>query len=285
MWTSGGIAGEYDGTRPLKWSVNSDSIARPRFGAVSFLNSVPLIWGMQHGPQSSQVDLSFSVPSVCAEQLEAGQIDVGLVPVAEIARQGLEIVPGVGITALGAVRSILLFAKVPWEQIRTLNADASSRTSVQLARVILRERFGVNPVIRRHAPALESMMESADAALVIGDPALRIDPANQPYRWLDLAEEWYRLTNLPFVFAAWAGRPGLNTAQLIEIAEGSWRYGREHLEQIIQSEYASRGVTRGVAREYLTRYIRFELGAAEYQGLDRFLELANLPEIAIAAKA
>lgn len=265
--------------------MNSSSDKRPRFGAVSYLNSVPLIWGMQRGPQATRVDLSFSIPSVCAEQLEAGLIDVGLVPVAEIARQRLEIVPGPGITALGPVRSILLFTRVPWDQVRTLSADASSRTSVQLARVILRERFGCEPEVHRQPPALDLMLQSADAALIIGDPALRIDPARTGYDWLDLGQEWFNLTQLPFVFAAWATRPGMDLSPLIEIANGSWRFGSEHLDQIVQQEHASRGVTAETAREYLTRYIRFPLGAPEYHGLDRFLSLARLPEIGIGAEA
>jgi chorismate dehydratase len=240
---------------------------------------------MQHGPQAASVELSFSLPSICAERLEAGQIDVGLLPVAEIARQRLEILPGYGITALGAVRSILLFTKVPWHRIRTLHADASSRTSVQLARVILRERFRVEPEIRRHAPQLDAMMESADAALIIGDPALRIEPSREPYEWLDLGQEWFSLTGLPFVFAAWAARPGSNTEQFAKVAEDSWRFGSSRLEEIVQNEHAARGVTAAAAREYLTRYIRFELGAAQYMGLERFLTLAQLPEIAVAAKA
>lgn len=265
--------------------MKSSSFKRPRFGAVSFLNSVPLIWGMQHGPQAASVELSFSVPSVCAERLEAGQIDVGLLPVAEIARQKLEILPGLGITALGAVRSILLFTRVPWNRIRTLHADASSRTSVHLARVILKERFGVEPEIRRRPPQLHAMLESADAALIIGDPALRIDPLAEPYEWLDLGQEWFSLTGLPFVFAAWATRPGSDSEELAELAGGSWTFGSSHLEDIVQTEHAARGVTVAAAREYLTRYIRFELGAAQYMGLERFLSLAQLPEIAIAAKA
>ncbi|MCU1295020.1 MAG: hypothetical protein JWP08_3870 [Bryobacterales bacterium] len=240
---------------------------------------------MLHGPQVDLVDLTFSIPSVCAEQLEAGQIDIGLVPVAEIARQGLEIVPGVGITARGPVRSILLFSKVPWREIRTLYADASSRTSVQLARVILRERFGVEPEIRRHAPALGAMMDRADAALIIGDPALAIDPKAQPYRWLDLADEWFRFTALPFVFAAWAGKPGIATGALAAITEGSWHFGRERIAEIVDREYERRSVSREAAQQYLTRHIRFELGPDEYRGLDRFLALAHLPEIAIGTEA
>jgi chorismate dehydratase len=265
--------------------VNSNNHGKPRVGAVSFLNSVPLVWGMLHGPQADLVDLSFSIPSVCAEQVEAGQIDIGLVPVAEIARQGLEIVPGVGITALGPVRSILLFSKVPWREVRTLYADASSRTSVQLARVILRERFGVEPEIKQHPPVLGPMMDGADAALIIGDPALLIDPKAHPYRWLDLAHEWFRLTALPFVFAAWAGKPGIATGQLAAITEGSWQFGRDRIGEIVDREHGRRRVAKEVAEEYLTRHIRFELGPAEYKGLDRFLALAGLPEIAIGTEA
>ncbi len=240
---------------------------------------------MMHGPQSPRVDLSFSIPSVCAEQLDTGLIDVGLVPVAEISRQGLEIIPGVGITALGAVRSILLFSKVPWGEIRTLHADSSSRTSVQLARVILRERFGAEPVIRQHSPSLERMLQEADAALVIGDPALLINPAEQPYEYLDLAQEWFVLTGLPFVFAAWAAKPGFSHPDLAGLTVGSWQYGRDHLDQIIQGEYQHRGISTETARRYLTTHIRFELGAPEYNGLDRFLALAGLPAIAIGQEA
>src|SRR4051794_4362336 len=98
---------------------------------------------MLRGPEREQVALSFSLPSQCADDVERGTIDIGLVPVAEIARQELEIVPGVGISCRGAVRSILLVSRVPWRSVRTLAADCGSRTSVELAQIILRERFGV----------------------------------------------------------------------------------------------------------------------------------------------
>src|SRR5579875_734568 len=231
---------------------------------------------MLHAQQRDEVDLSFSIPAACADQLENGQIDVGLVPVAEIARQALEIVPGVGIACRGAVRSILLFSRVPWRQVRTLSADASSRTSVQLARVILRERFGVEPVIAPQIPALNQMLEAADAALIIGDPALRIDPEAQPFEWLDLGAEWFALTRLPMVFAAWAAKPGLPIESLAEVTNSSYRFGKAHVDEIVDAEYARRGITRELAREYLNRHIRFELSAPEINGFRTFLQLANL---------
>jgi len=107
---------------------------------------------MLRGAEQSAVDLSFSLPSVCAAEVAEDVTEIGLVPVWEIARQGLEIVADVGIVAHGAVRSILLISRVPWTKIRSLAADSSSRTSVQLAKVILREKFGVEPEVMEHTP-------------------------------------------------------------------------------------------------------------------------------------
>ncbi|HSU58574.1 MAG TPA: menaquinone biosynthesis protein [Bryobacteraceae bacterium] len=260
----------------------SDNGFLPRIGAVSYLNTVPLVWGMLHGEERNAVDLSFSIPSVCAERLEEGIIDVGLVPVAEIARQNLEIVPGVGITCLGAVRSILLFSRTPWTRVRTLAADASSRSSVQLARVILRERFGVEPDITPQVPVLNEMLSGADAALVIGDPALRLRPEELPYECLDLGAEWLALTGLPMVFAAWAGKPGIPLNALERITISSYLFGKERMDDIVEREHTSRGVTAELAERYLRHYIRFELGADELKGLEAFLELADLPRRSVA---
>ena len=256
-----------------------------RVGAVSYLNTVPLVWGMLHGPQQSDVDLTFSIPSVCAEDVEADKIDIGLVPVAEIARQGLEIVPGVGISATGPVRSILLFSKTPWEKIRTFAADLSSRTSVQLARVILRERFGAQPEIFSAEPNLPAMLATADAALVIGDPALLLDPATEPTPCLDLAGEWLQLTGLPFVFAAWAGKPGLAVGRLHKLTTESYAFGQERLTEIIDHEFKKRQITRELADRYLRQHIRFELGARQMEGLETFLALAGLNREVVGAPA
>jgi predicted solute-binding protein len=233
---------------------------------------------MLHGPQRDLVDLSLAIPAICAQEVEDGATQIGLVPVAEVARQGLEIVPGVGISCLGAVRSILLFSRVPWEKIRTLAADSSSRTSVQLARVILRERFGVEPRITAYQPELDAMMKQADAALIIGDPALRVDLHQTSYEWLDLGDEWFRLTQLPFVFAMWAGKPKLPVEELEDLTRASYEFGKARLTEIIASEYAQRGISHELADEYLRRHIRFEIGPQEQRGLETFFELARLTE-------
>ncbi len=180
------------------------------------------------------------------------------------------------------VRSILLLSRVPWKQVRTLAADAGSKTSVQLARVILRERFGVEPEISAHEPNVDEMMKHADAALLIGDSALRIDPLTLPFEWLDLGAEWFDLTGLPMVFAAWAGEAGIPIDRASAITRKSYEFGKAHLAEIEEQEYGKRGITKELAARYLREHIRFELGAPEQRGLEAFLELASLTKPALA---
>src|ERR1035438_4394876 len=143
-----------------------------RVCAVSFLNTTPLVWGMLHGPQKGIFELDFRVPSGCAEQLASGAADIGIVPSFELTRQDLEVIPGVGIACHGAARSILLVSSRPAARIRTLAVDSSSRTDRKSTRLILNQRYGAEPVMTAHAPDLEAMLRVADAALIIGDPAL-----------------------------------------------------------------------------------------------------------------
>lgn len=258
------------GARLLEYGVSL--AVKPSVCAVSFLNTVPLVWGMLHGEQQGLFDLSFCLPSECAERLADGRADVGIVPVMEMARQGLDIVPGTGIACRGPVRSILLISKVPFERVRTLAADSSSRTSVELARIILARRFGAAPVLTRHAPDWQSMLAAHDACLVIGDPALRIDPAQLPYACLDLGAEWLSLTGLPMVFAVWAGR-GARQVRAGDF-EASYRFGAARIGEIAAAEHARRAISRELAYSYLTENIKFIIGPEESAGLQRFLEFA-----------
>jgi len=153
-------------------------------------------------------------------------------------------------------------------------ADTSSRTSVQLARGVLERRYGANAVLIPHAPDLDAMLQVADAALVIGDPALRIDPEALPYRTADLGAEWVEMTGLPMVFAVWAGRRGVVTPDVIAAFQASCQYGQDHLDEIVAAESAQRGFAPEFVREYLTRHIVHDLGEREYEGMDRFLNYA-----------
>jgi chorismate dehydratase len=230
---------------------------------------------MLHGPQQGLFELDFQVPAGVADRLATGAADVGIVPVIELNRQNLEVIPGAGIACRGAVRSILLISTRPASQIRTLAADSSSRTSVELARVILSRKYSAEPVLTPHAPNLEAMLRQADAALIIGDPALRIDPAGLPYHVYDLGAEWVAMTGLPMVFAVWAARPGIVTPEVVKAFNASCRYGREHLDHLVQVESAARNFPPAVVREYLTKHIVHELNARDYEGMDRFLEYAR----------
>lgn len=261
----------------LHWCLSQvpRSATQIRVCAVHYLNTAPLVWGLLHGPQQGTVDLTFRSPAVCADALAAGQADVGLIPAVELLRLPVEAVPGVGITSDGPVRSILLVSKVAYSSIRTLAVDQSSRSSVALARIVLRERFDAAPRLVSRPPVLADMLAEADAALVIGDPALRIEPASLPYSVLDLGAEWTTLTGLPMVFAVWATRHKQEIGYLSNLFLSSYEYGRDALPEIVRQEAPKRSVTEQAAREYLTRYIRFPLGPREQAGLAMFLERAR----------
>lgn len=230
---------------------------------------------MLHGPQQGLFDLDFRIPSGCADDLAAGAADIGIIPSFELTRQDLEVIPGAGIACRGPVRSILLISSRPAPEIRTLAADSSSRTSVELVRIVLERRYGAAPVSISHPPDLDAMLRIADAAVIIGDPALRIDPARLPYYVYDLGGEWVEMTGLPMVFAVWAARPGVVTPEVAEAFRESCRYGRARIPEIVASEAPRRGFPHEFVEEYLTRRIVNELGPREYQGMDLFLSYAR----------
>lgn len=251
--------------------------------AVSYLNTVPLVWGLQHAPDAAlreTFDLRFALPSDCAAQLAAGEAEVGIVPVIEMARQKMEYFRGTGIACHGPVRSILLISKVPFNRIRTLAADAASRTSVMLARVILAGKYGVEPAVTARPADLAPMLGEADAALIIGDPALRLDPAALPFETLDLGGEWVAMTGLPMVFAVWSyprtwsGASGPLHERYAQAFLDSCRYGMEHAADIARMEAPARGVSQDLALEYVTQHIVYELGEKDYQGLEQYVKMA-----------
>ena len=230
---------------------------------------------MLHGPQRGLFDLDFQIPSACADQVASGAADIGIIPSFELTRQDLDVVPGPGIACHGPVRSILLISARPATDIRRLAADSSSRTSVQLARVLLERRFDASPELIPHAPDLDAMLRVADAALIIGDPALHLDPSRLPYHVYDLGKEWVEMTGLPFVFAVWAGRSSVITPDVVEAFQASCRYGRARIEEIVGAESGRREIPPDLVRAYLSHHIVHELGARDYRGMDLFLAYAR----------
>ena len=145
-----------------------------------------------------------------------------------------------------------------------------------LARVILRRMHGVEPVLLPPSvPELGSMLQAADAALIIGDPALAIDPAALPYFWVDLGEQWRNLTGLPMVFAAWAANSEWITPRLEKAFTGSLQYGMANLDRIVVEQSVLRGFSEDLIREYLTKNIVFNLGPREFEGMRTFLNYAG----------
>jgi predicted solute-binding protein len=230
---------------------------------------------MLHGAQRGLFELDFRIPAECADQVANGTADIGIIPSFELTHLDVAVIPGTGIACHGAVRSILLASSRPAGEIRTLAVDTSSRTSVQLARVILERKYGVAPVTIPHAPDLPAMLRIADAGLIIGDPALRVDPSSLPYHVYDLGQEWVDLTGLPMVFAVWAGRLSVMRPGVAEAFRDSYRFGRERMEEIVAAEAPGRGFPPEFVREYLTTNIVHELGPREYEGMELFLRYAR----------
>src|SRR6267378_8033147 len=178
---------------------------RLRVSAISYLNTAPLMWDFEHVGSGSDFDVSYTLPSSCAAALQNGSADIGIIPAAAYATIGdLLILPGVAIASKQGVRSILLVSKVPVERIQTVAVDASSLTSVALLRVLFAKWWGGQRTFTTMRPNIQHMLEQHDAAMVIGDPALKLNRSR--YFTVDLAEEWIRLTGQPFVFAFWAVR-------------------------------------------------------------------------------
>lgn len=251
--------------------------------AVSYLNTRPLVWGLMHGPQKGEAQLDFDLPALCADRLERKEVNAGLVPVIEASRQHLAPIGDLCIACRGAVRSILLMSKVPVKDIRRLALDSSSRSSVMLTRILLANGYSIEPETVSMAPDLPSMLGNADAALVIGDPALRIEPEATGLHWVDLGEEWFRQTGLPMVFAIWAG--AYKDDALARVLRASYEYGRARIDEIVAAEAGPRHLDPALSHDYLSRIIRYELDEESRRGLKLYLEeAARMEERLIATQ-
>jgi chorismate dehydratase len=268
-------------------------MSRLKVSAISYLNTAPLLWDFERGQAGvgrvtdSDFDISYTIPSACAEALGAGTADIGIIPAAAYATvPDLVIIPDVAIAARRAVRSILLVSKTPvdqWgEQVRTVALDTSSMTSVALAKILFAKWLGGARDYKPMAPNLDAMLGketpgACDAALLIGDPALQVDRTR--YFTLDLAEEWVARTGKSFVFAFWAIRKqalaGRNAAAIAEVFQKSRDHGLspKNLDAIAQ-EWAPRlGLTVEAIRVYLTHHIHYYLDPPCLEGLALYYRL------------
>ena len=244
-----------------------------RLGAVGYLNARPLTWALDRSPDRWQI--RYDVPSVCSALLNASEVDLGLVPSIDYLQSlDYRFVPGVGIGSRGPVASVALFARRPIEEVRRIALDTSSRTSVALVKVLCRHRFGIEPEFVPHGPELDEMTRRADAALLIGDPALEADPVGLGLQKIDLGAEWTAMTGLPFIYAAWTGRAGAVSQDEVSRLQQAQAEGAREIEAIAAEYGRGNAATTARAAMYLRDNVKYGLGPDEITGLQTFLDYA-----------
>ncbi len=243
-----------------------------RVGAVSYLNSKPLIEGLAEAlPQAS---LLLDVPSRLADELQRGRLDVALIPSVEaFSDPDYVIVSDACVATHGPVMSVKLYSRVHPGMIRSLALDEGSRTSACLAKVILNEQYGVQPRIESLPLNQGTEATTADAILLIGDRAMHA-PSEKFHTVWDMGEKWLEWTGLPFVFAMWVARRDTDLRDVAAALSAVRDLGLKRIPEISERECSRLGLTAQVAKNYLTHNLHFRLGLAERQGLRLFHELA-----------
>ncbi|MCB0834064.1 MAG: menaquinone biosynthesis protein [Bacteroidetes bacterium] len=267
----------------------NDNNPQLKASAVEFLNTKPLIYGLESNRLPHRFDLTYDPPHVCAQKLERGEVDLGLIPSIEYSRikdrKRLCIVPDVGVVSNGDVTSVLLAFNKSIEKISRVAVDSNSRTSVALLKIILREKYNTEAEFVSLKADLNQMLRAADAALVIGDYALEVAP--QVEGKLDLGDEWSDMTDgLPFVYSFWAGTPeGCQFSDLSLLAE-SRNMGLAAVSEIADEYSKTHLHDASFYKKYLQENISYRLGESELEGLIEFYNycfyygiIGGMPEI------
>jgi len=266
-------------------------VAKTKISVVQYLNSVPLAWGILEERLKDQFDTILSLPAECADQLADRRVDVGLIPSIEYERiKGTRIVPGAAVASRHRVKSVLLVSELPLWRVRTVAHDKGSRTSVALARIIFNEFYRTRPDFRPAEPDLSAMLTNSDAALIIGDAALKFMEQNEipdiekqkpmvregsePLYVFDLMERWQVLTGLPFVFAFWAVRDGFNDNRITDTLNESRDLGVAHISAIAERYAQPLTMKKEFLQGYLEKNVYYYLDPPCIEGLQLFYEKA-----------
>lgn len=265
--------------------------ARLRVSAIRFLNPAPLMWSFEHEPDCSRLlaryTISSDTPAECAAKLASGDADIGLVPVAALPfTPSLAVIPGCTIASRDRVRSLIFVVRHPdgIQGVRRVALDTASRTTSTYTRILFARFWKTNPEFVPHAPDLEAMLAQADAALLIGDPALlaledreaRERRTGERLLYLDLAHEWHTFTGTVWVSAVWAVRPeaidaaGIRAQQVVEDFQRSRDAGLTHLSDLADEWAAKIAVPRATIHTYLSQNIWYVLDEACLAGLELF---------------
>jgi predicted solute-binding protein len=275
------------------------NLQKLRISIVQYLNTAPLVWGFTNGPFVGKYDLSFTVPSQCAEALRSGAADIAIIPAIEYQRiPDLVVLPDLAIASQNRVRSLLIVAKKPIEEVRSFALDRSSRSTQALTRILASEHWKIKPDFFEAEPDLRAMLENADAALLIGDPALRISiviekkstvspqgravcqaatlgiASAEIFHVYDVVGEWRKWTSLPAVLAVWAARLEVLTPEVLADFAASRDLGLTQIAAISLQAASQLGLPQQTLESYLRHNIDFSLGEANRRGLERYFQEA-----------
>jgi chorismate dehydratase len=270
--------------------VSSTSARKLRIAAIRFLNPAPLMWDFEHPPLAAELaqryQINLMLPSQCADALASGAADIGLVPIAALATTpGLRILPGCTIASKHAVRSLLLVhrASQPLTQLRSVAADTASRTTIAYSRILFHKWGNPDVPFISMSADLDAMLDHADAAILIGDPALmaleeranRYERTGEELIYLDLAEEWRNLTGLPFVSAVWGIAPNIDINQtLIDDFIRSRDHGLQNIDALVRHWSRQLPLAEQTIRSYLTQNIHYILDEECVEGMRGFFRMA-----------
>ncbi len=266
-------------------------MSKTKISIVKYLNAVPLAWGISEGSQKELFDPVLSTPAECADQLSKRAVDIGLIPSIEFQRiKGSRIVPGPAVASMNRVRSVILVSVVPLWKVKTVACDSGSRTSVALAKIIFSEFYHTHPDFRPAEADIATMLAQNDAALVIGDSALKFMEVNErpnlefqkplirlgsePLEVFDLAERWRFLTGLPFVFAFWAVREGFEDKSVVDTLKASRDFGVANIPTIAERYSGPLQIKKEFIQEYLEQNVHYYMDSSCVEALQLFYQKA-----------
>jgi chorismate dehydratase len=270
-----------------------------RISVVQYLNTAPLVHGFVYGPLKGKYELSFTIPSKCADDLRDGRAEVAIIPAIEYQRiENLVMLPDLAIAARRRVRSLLIVSRKPIQEVTSIALDRSSRSTQALTRILCAEHWHIAPQCSEETLSTPSMLEHSDAALLIGDPALRLAISIAKYATLgadgelmcnadkaginatgtlhiyDVVQEWRRLSGLPAVLAVWAARRESITPEVAADFAASKAYGLAHLEEISEAAADDLGLPAEELLTYLRENIDYSLSGDNLAGLELYYCLA-----------
>ncbi len=247
---------------------------KKKVSVVNYLNAKPLVYGLEENLINHNFILQKDVPSICAQNLKDGKTELAVIPSVEYAhgKGDWKIVPDICIASYTAVKSAGLFFNKGVKDIKTIAVDSGSTTSVALLKILMNEKYESSPQYIFMEPNLDEMLKKADAALIIGDKALHYQAGFSSH--LDLGDEWFDLTGLPFVYFFWAGNKSSLTSDDVKIIKESHKTGHENLKNIAASYAVNQKFDQRFYYDYLTKNMSYSFGVEEKEGLLEFYKYA-----------